>query len=179
MLKVAPLFVIEVTAGYATMISFNASNNGRGVVVVVKKRIWVISIILIFFVMGIAIYFTQSPKINGNPVSFVDIFDPQGKPLYHWTAKENKKEINTLSKALSNQQTLAPINQAPADYWIHIGMAASSEPNVLVWLPSNQSASFVYAFKESGGSIGIGGTQKSYPISDENRDKLLQLLKKQ
>jgi hypothetical protein len=143
-----------------------------------KKSIWGILVILILIFVGFRIYSAQIPKILGSTVSYVKIMDPQGKPISEWTANEDKQAINTFSKAFSNLRTTIPVNQAP-DYWLRIGLNDRSAPvDILVWLPSNQTASFIFPPLLPNGLVGVERAQTSYPISDENRDKLLLLLKK-
>jgi hypothetical protein len=146
-----------------------------------KKSIWGILVILILIFVGFRIYSAQVPKILGSTVSYVKIMDTQGKPISEWTANEDKQAISTVSKAFSNLRTTIPVNQATPDYWLRIGLNDRSAPvDILVWLPSNQTASFIFPDPPfiPNGLVGVDGFQTSYPISDENRDKLLLLLKK-
>lgn len=144
-----------------------------------KKKGWIFVVIVVVIIGAAGWLYNQIPRINGFPVSYVDILNPQGhnEQIAHWTAKENKQAVRTLSQALSNQNDLAPIDHAPPDYWIRIAFERSSAPiDVLIWLPNDRPASFVYAFREADGTMGYGGLQASYPISDRNRNKLVQLL---
>ncbi|WP_274362929.1 hypothetical protein [Paenibacillus thermotolerans] len=147
-----------------------------------NKGCLLVVVVVVVILSAAGWVYKQIPKINGFPVSFADIYTPQGNNefIVHWTAKQNKEAVRTLAQALSNQKDLAPLDQAPADYWFRITLEHTSSPiDMLVWLPSDRPASFVYAFREADGTMGYGGVQASYPISDRNRDKLLQLLSRE
>ncbi|SEB92874.1 hypothetical protein [Paenibacillus sp. GP183] len=145
-----------------------------------KKQVWRISIVIIIVIIGVSVWFVkQIPKINGKPVYDVTISDPQGKNVVvHWLPNSNKNFINTLSRALDLQQKLEPINQNPANYWIHTRFKDGNDADFLLWLEKNQPASFVSAFRGRDGIMTYGGIQSSYRIPDTIRNELYDLIKK-